>query len=148
MKKYLLTVGFCIGLLPVILVSIINGALMTDGWLTVPTPLDHSAYSLIWLFSYILTASTIGAFVIRKGIRKFVFIPLSVLLFTVLSFWAFYRLHHFLWNAVFLGLAIAAEGTTLVFLMKNTRYAFAGAMINILWYCYLFGINLIVWIAS
>lgn len=148
MNKYVHAVGFCVGLVAVILVSAVDGALMTDGWLTVNTPLNRSAYSLCWLVSYVLSAAAIGEFAINKQLRKYVFIPLVVLLFTALSFWAFYRLHSFPLNAVFLGITIIAESFVLFLLIKKTRYSFAGSLVNLLWYCYLLGIDIVLWVVA
>lgn len=148
MNKYLHAVGFCVGLVAVILLSVVNGAMMTEGWLTVPTPLNKTAYALLWLAAYVLTAASIGEFTVTKPLRRFLFLPILLLVFTGISFWAFYRLHNFLLNAIALGLAIATEGVVLVLLTKNTRFGFAGATFVLLWYCYLFGVNIVVWVLS
>ena len=142
MNKYLHAVGLCIGLTAVIILSALNALSMTESeWLDAlnKPQMNHTVYSLGWLISYVITAGIAGEFVINKSIRKTVFLPVIFMVFTGLAFFVFYRLHSAEAAAVMIGGAAATELAILFITLKHARFIWAGALINILWYSFMFG---------
>ena len=139
MKKYLYAAGFALGLVVVTSFSVVNAALMRAGG-DGPLPfLGAKAYAIGWLVSYLLSASAIGEFIVRKECRKVVGFPVATLAFAAFAFWACYRLHSYPLTTAFFGLAAATVGVTLYFQTKNARFSFAGALLNLFWYGLLTG---------
>ena len=142
MNKYLHAVGLCIGLTAVIILSALNALSMTESeWLDAlnKPQMNHTVYSLGWLISYVITAGISGEFVINKSIRKTVFLPVIFMVFTGLAFFVFYRLHSAEAAAVMIGGAAVTELAILFITLKHARFIWAGALINILWYSFMFG---------
>lgn len=147
MNKYMHAVGLCIGLTAVIILSAVDGLSIAESeWLTTlaKPALGRKAYSFGWLVSYVLTALVVGEFAVVKKMRKALFAPLAFMIFTALSFFAFFRLESPVLSAVFLALATAVQAVILLITAKRTRLCWIGALVNLLWYCFMLGMNIIV----
>lgn len=146
MNKYMHAVGLCIGLTAVIILSAINGwSIAESEWINgMEKPyLSRGVFSAGWLFSYILTAVTVGEFAVEKRMRKTLFAPILFMIFTALWFFAMFRLKSIVVSTVFIALATAAQGVILAITTKRTRFGWTGALVNLVWYCFMSGLNII-----
>lgn len=138
MNKYLHAVGFAVGLVAVVLVSVADGFLMTESGV-VSVPFAPRVYALLWLVTYILIAFLTGEFVVRKEIRKGVLLPVGVLLCTVGLFWAFYRAQNVVFCIVFCALIVVLLCITLKIMIKHAFYACFITLGTIGWYALILG---------
>jgi tryptophan-rich sensory protein len=145
MNKYLHAVGLCIGLTAVIIMSAFNALFMTPdaGWFE-SVKIDPTLYFFLWLASYILTAFTFGEFCVRKSLRRFVFLPVVFVILNIIWCFLFFKLNEPVSACVILGLISAVVIAELIITTKSTRYVCFAVLVNMLWYFYLFGVNIII----
>ena len=152
MNRYLHTIGFTLGLTAVIFLSSFNALFMTPntewfGALSKPY-VNPTAHSLCWLVSYLITAWTIGEFVINKQLWKLSFLPAGFIALNVLWCFLFFRLHELISSCAVFVMIIATQSIILYTVTKRTKTVCFGALVNLLWYCYLFGIFIMVMVLN
>lgn len=142
MKNYLHFVGFGLGLIAVIFLSSFNALFMTPRteWfenLSKPhiVPVLHS---LCWLVSYLLTAVTIGEFIVNKDIFRYIFLMAIFIGLNILWCFLFFRANELISSLIIFIAILCVQGFILYITTKRTKFTCFCALINLIWYVYMF----------